>query len=371
MMGIIWYSILVLLTIYLGIMYALSKAVEFLGFELLLLFAMFLLVRYLKRGITIRLESKIPVTAKGKPIPVRIHIRNNRRLPVTHLSIGLEFENGYSVRGGKTTISCSLNGKQEKTIRYDAMARYCGRVRFAIPKARIYDYLKICSFGIRCREEAQAFVLPDIREILVQVSEQTWNFPVEGDEYDPHRSGDDPSEIFQTREFRAGDTLQRVHWKMSARTDELITKEFSRPIGCSVLLLLDLYRNKEKKDSNYSELALMDTFLEIASSLSHGMMEAGCRHYVAWFEQETQEVVRHYIQEQIHVYEMIHNILHCPPYQQDYEMISAYQAKYMETSFSTVLILNTDLLLSRNGEMIADFSQGSVSETLEGFVLEV
>ena len=39
--------------------------------------------------------------------------------------------------------------------------------------------------------------------------------------------GYDPSELFDVREFQNGDRLQSVHWKLSARTDELMVKELS------------------------------------------------------------------------------------------------------------------------------------------------
>ena len=66
---------------------------------------------------------------------------------------------------------------------------------------------------------------------------KTRNFPVEGDEYEKERSGDAPTEIFQIREFRPGDRMQQIHWKSSARSGELMTKEYSMPCGCKVLLL--------------------------------------------------------------------------------------------------------------------------------------
>jgi len=364
------YFVLVLVTVYIAIMYQDSKAIAFLGFELLLFICMFFLAWYLKRGITVHLESKLPIAGKQKAVPVKIYIKNRHRLPAAQILIRLVYENDYSYHSGNETFWCSVDGQEEKILHYDMLAEYCGRIHFSISKIKVYDYLKLWSFPIKCKEEIQISILPDIHEIIASVSEHTRNFPIEGEEYDPRQSGDDPSEIFQTREFRAGDTLQRVHWKMSAKTDELITKEYSKPIGCSVLLLLDLHFNKIQQ--NYGNPFLqMDAFWEIAASVSYGLMTAGCRHYTAWFEEETGCVGRQYVQEEAQVYEMIHRALHLTPYLQKYELLSGYQAEHREAHFSTILILNTDLQLIKNGEVIAEFSKDKASEMLNGLLLEV
>jgi len=379
----ILYYILTLFTIYVAIMYEGSRAATFLAFELLLFISMFFQAWHLKRGIEVKLEMRQPVTGKQQAIPVKIHITNKHRLPAVRILLRLVFENDYTYRSGQETLWCSVDGRSEKTIQFDVFADYCGKVNFSIPKIRVYDYLKLWSFSIKYEEEAQAYILPDIHRVLALVSERTRNFPVEGEEYDPHRSGDDPSEIFQTREFRAGDTLQRVHWKMSAKADELMTKEFSMPIGCSVLLLLDLHLDKKQHSQGMPsfsngkiahgqfELAQIDAFYEIAASISHGLMEAGCRHYAGWLEEETGEIRRQYVQDETQVYEMIYQMLHLAPYLQECELVSAYQAAYREASFSTILLLNISLQLIRNGEVIADFSRDGISEMLEGLSLEV
>ena len=48
--------------------------------------------------------------------------------------------------------------------------------------------------------------------------------------------GDDPSEIYQVREYRERDSLKDIHWKLSAREEELMVKERGFPLGCVVLI---------------------------------------------------------------------------------------------------------------------------------------
>ena len=53
---------------------------------------------------------------------------------------------------------------------------------------------------------------------------------MDGESYEKDRKGEDASEIYDVREYRAGDRMQKVHWKLSAREDTIYIKEFSYPL---------------------------------------------------------------------------------------------------------------------------------------------
>lgn len=96
----------------------------------------------------------------------------------------------------------SVAAKAEKTIKISAKADYCGKMVFSLKKVQVSDYLHLFARKVRVRSQINVNVLPDIHTFPVEVSMKTRNFPVEGDEYEKERSGDDPSEIFQIRAFR-------------------------------------------------------------------------------------------------------------------------------------------------------------------------
>lgn len=47
------------------------------------------------------------------------------------------------------------------------------------------------------------------------------------------------TELFGTREYRAGDSLRRIHWRLSARRGELVVREYEPPGLRTLLLVLD------------------------------------------------------------------------------------------------------------------------------------
>lgn len=81
-------------------------------------------------------------------------------------------------------------------------------------------------------------VLPEYYAAVVEIASQIREQLIDSEEYDEKRPGDDPSQIFQIREYREGDRMQRIHWKASARTSQLMVKDYSMPIGSGALVLL-------------------------------------------------------------------------------------------------------------------------------------
>ena len=52
----------------------------------------------------------------------------------------------------------------------------------------------------------------------------------DSDRFSTYKKGDDPSEIFDIREYADGDKIQRIHWKLSSKTGDLMVKEGSLPL---------------------------------------------------------------------------------------------------------------------------------------------
>ena len=66
---------------------------------------------------------------------------------------------------------------------------------------------------------------------------------VANDDEVQYTKGDDVSQISQIRNYIPGDKLQNIHWKLSAKNEELQVKEFSKPYSDEVTLLVDLSQN--------------------------------------------------------------------------------------------------------------------------------
>lgn len=114
----------------------------------------------------------------------------------------------------------------------------------------------------------------------MSIGERVRNFYGDSDVYDELRPGYDPAEIFDIREFRDGDRLAGVLWKLSAKNGELMVRENSLPRACPVRLFL--YACGEGAAG----------MLESIAGLAFSLMDEGCAFYAAWMSRTRKEVLR-------------------------------------------------------------------------------
>ena len=83
-------------------------------------------------------------------------------------------------------------------------------------------------------------------------------------------------EIRQLRKYMPGDLVKRIHWKQSARTDQLLVKEFQQEEEESVFLYLDFSGEKEADPKE------MSAFYQILSGVLTGLLKKKRGVQVSW-----------------------------------------------------------------------------------------
>lgn len=358
----IFYGLLVAFTVYAEVMYDGFYGTALLFFELGLAIALLLLALYLKR--CVRAEFSVPQEHDGVH-RIELTAKNTGILPVSRLTFRLEGRNHCCRDGVGETVVIRIPARGEARAVCTADLRYCGRYCFRTVKGRVWDYLGLFALPVECRNETWLNVLPEPCLMEVSVSSGTRYFMTDGEEYDQHRSGDDPSETFQVREFRDGDSLQRVHWKLSAKAGALMTRELGRPVGCSVLLLADT--RIEAKEEAFPER--MDALLRTVVSLSFSLQEAALWHHVAWME--TEGIARAAVREEEQVYEMAERLMGAKACREGADPGEVYREAYPGTAYARVLRVTAEPAVYVNGERAVTFERGDLEEQLSGCRIEV
>jgi hypothetical protein len=81
---------------------------------------------------------------------------------------------------------------------------------------------------------------------------------------DKNISNEDPFTIKDVRKYRSGDSLKKVHWRLSAKHNELYVKNSDTVSGEEISLFLDMGKENYKLSSNGSvEEALVDISMSI------------------------------------------------------------------------------------------------------------
>ncbi len=150
-----------------------------------------------------------------------------------------------------------------------------GTVRVELASARTRDALGF--FELELPEAAlktSYTVFPQLADLTLHTK-----FELDQDEagtsFDLNRPGTDRSEMFETRGFEQGDSFKDVHWKLSARTRDLVVRVPSRPSDHDIALVCGAHPIDSENSDQVSVLAAE---LCLVASVSLGLLRAGSPH---------------------------------------------------------------------------------------------
>jgi uncharacterized protein (DUF58 family) len=84
---------------------------------------------------------------------------------------------------------------------------------------------------------------------------------------------DDPSRIMGVRDYRPGDSPRRIHWGASARSSQLLVKQYQPAIAREMLLCLDLFANDYPFHQWFD--AIEEAVVVAASLANHSIVRDG------------------------------------------------------------------------------------------------
>ena len=352
----IWNFLLIMgITLYIAFMYH-STAMMLLFYVEAALFVV-AFISMIIRCIKIRgyIEVPVGIAERGKESLVKLVITNPCLLPVNRLQALVVVHD--VMRGRKKRYRMTLPAVPRGESEYIRSVSFSGTGNYEIylKKLKMYDITGILSWSIPVKKQGAVQVMPELHVVPVRLTQATKNFYGEADVYDENQPGHDKSELFQVREYHPGDRLQNVHWKLTAKQDELIVKEYSLPKACPVILFLS-YRPGKKKQLLY--------FLETVSSLSFSLMDAGCPHYIAWYDGAAADVMRIRVDDEESLFYMIGVLMRVHWVRCKEDIRHRYRDKYRQEPYVWALTLDEKLQLYKEKELLTKYSGKKLSSSL-------
>lgn len=119
----------------------------------------------------------------------------------------------------------------------------CGEVCIRCESMQIKDVLGILPKRIKPFPEMRTVVYPGRMNLQIALSQATIGTP-RSEGMMQNRKGNDPSEMFDIRDYVPGDDVRSIHWKLSSKTDTLILRQASEPSHYNVVILADYGREQ-------------------------------------------------------------------------------------------------------------------------------
>ena len=114
-------------------------------------------------------------------------------------------------------------------------AEHCGGIRVDVKRLRVCDYLGLFAIPVR-RTEPKITVVRPAPVPMLKMPDLSRSVPRA---WVPKHGGG-YAENHELRLYRPGDSLNQVHWKLSAKTGQLILREPMEPIRERLVLTMDL-----------------------------------------------------------------------------------------------------------------------------------
>ena len=130
---------------------------------------------------------------------------------------------------------------------------WCGKVTFHCTAVHIQDMFGLFRMKAAPFREVCTVAYPHLLQLSTELSDTTIG-TTRNDGLMQNRKGNDPSEMFDIREYVPGDDVRTIHWKLSGKTDKLIVRQPSDPSHYNIALLPDFGRMSHGKPATQEEL---------------------------------------------------------------------------------------------------------------------
>lgn len=260
-----------------------SKAASYLTIASVLVPVILIILNQLvARRLELWLETAQTVEKEANLV-VFIHARSGSRIPCPAVRCQVSCENILTGSRAYHDVYFSVNAGETGGASFSLSSIHCGKMQIRLERAECRDILGLTRCKSRiAKKKTAALVLPELYPADVVVGGSEVKDP-EGVEYSLYRPGSDPSETFAIREYRPGDSLKQIHWKLSEKLGDTVIREPGFPISNSILILLD---NRAPKQAKMPSASVRNSLGEALISISQNLIEKQISHSVGMMDWE-------------------------------------------------------------------------------------
>lgn len=167
------------------------------------------------------------------------------------------FENQFQVK------NFSLQPFTGKNYAFELQCNYRGNYEIGINSIELEDFFGLFRFRYNIFEPKYVTVYPRI--VYLE------KFPLKTDYMSESHSmlntrDEDMSTVSDVRKYAYGDSMKRIHWKLTAKTQEILVKKFQSTSETNTLMLVDLHENPYTSGEN---IVLEDKLIESVVAVLH------------------------------------------------------------------------------------------------------
>lgn len=266
-----WFLIFGLLTIvYIYNNHAVTLMLLFLG--VLIPLISIILFLFSRNRLDYSLEFNPYLTNRNSRGNLVFRIHNRSVYPHTKVRLTFHISNNLNHNDYVHEIELYAGPRKTEVYPMPFVLAYCGVYRAELIKVSTSELFDFVGFHKNMNLNTEIVVLPG----SIELNDAVYNLNGQSqdeDIFEVQNKGDDHSEIFEIRDYMMGDKLQSVHWKLSAKSEALLVKEFADLTGEMFQIFLEL---------GYTDNKQMDAFFDLLWTVTNYFCEQKITFSICW-----------------------------------------------------------------------------------------
>lgn len=226
---------------------------------------------------------------KLQPIDFDMRIVNDLPLPLSFIEADMKVPDEKRVRCSIKRFRMMLLPHGYCDLAQNLVFPYRGEYEIGVSDIYIYDYFRLFRLRKRVETYMKVYIYP--RTVTLEESHRFASSDVDTENV-KHVLGSDRAELSDLRSYIPGDRMKNIHWKLSAKSEDLMVKEYSHYAGNTVYLFADLAQVHSAKyavdegwvyEDDVNEY-VADGVVEASVALVRWALKAGHRCEILWYD---------------------------------------------------------------------------------------
>lgn len=204
------------------------------------------------------------LSEKGTRFELIINVKNRFILPCVPMELVCDLPDEDTGLAAEKKIYVTLPPLGKAKLAMNCMNRYRGKYSFSVKKISVVDPLRIIRVSKKGKSVMNAVFVP--RKLNIP----DVSFFCESENFIAKRqsAADNKEDFSHVRDYIPGESVQLVHWKLTAKQGDLMLKQFDSVFDRKALILCDFGCSRER-----DALLCADTIIETAIAFAKTFLD--------------------------------------------------------------------------------------------------
>ncbi len=218
-----------------------SKASNiFFGFVFFLPWVMLIYAVTSRSTLKIFMLCESAEVAKNQPYDYKLRLVNESIIPYPFVDAMMWLPQANSVRCALRTVKMAFSPLSDYTVNNSVAFRFRGTYEIGVENIYVYDFLRMFRVKVDMNVKETVYVMP--RKLNMDIGEAN-AISDSANKTQKSNNSYEKIEISDIREYRSGDALKSIHWKLSSKSEDFMVREYDTGSSRETYIFCDMSAN--------------------------------------------------------------------------------------------------------------------------------